>query len=102
MVKDLDLKDSKQKRLAGFAARIVKLLEKPEVQANEPLVAIIDDLLGAVYALIAARQENFKGKLGKSEFSPILDRSTLIAGGKPAVATVKGAASMARARGIAN
>ncbi len=85
MVKDLDLKDSKQKRLAGFAARIVKLLEKPEVQANEPLVAVIDDLLGAVYALIAARQEKFKGKLGKSDFPPILDRSKLIAGGKPKV-----------------
>lgn len=85
MLKDLDLKDSKQKRLAGFAARIVKLLEKPEVQAKEPLVAVIDDLLGAVYALIAARQENFKGKLGKSEFPPILDRSKLIACGKPKV-----------------
>ena len=52
MLKDLDLKDNKQKRLAGFAARIVKLLEKPSVQKNEPLVAVIDDLLGAVYALI--------------------------------------------------
>ena len=28
MIKDLDLKDKTQKRLAGFAARIVTLLEK--------------------------------------------------------------------------
>lgn len=83
MIKDLDLKDSKQKRLAGSAARIVKLLEKPEVQNNEPLVSVLDDLLGAVYALIAARQEKFLGKMGKSEFPPILDRAKLISTGKP-------------------
>ena len=83
MIKDLDFTDSKQKRLAGFAGRIVRLLEKPDVQRNEPLVSVLDDLLGAVYALIAARQENFKGKMGKSEFAPILDRAKLIATGKP-------------------
>src|SRR5439155_25571738 len=83
MIKDLDLKDSKQKRLAGFAARISKLLEKPDVQTNEPLVSVLDDLLGAVYALIAARLENFKGKMGKSDFAPILERAKLIAMGKP-------------------
>ena len=83
MIKDLDLKDSKQKRLAVFAARISTLLEKSDVQKNEPLVSVLDDLLGAVYALLAARQENFKGKMGKSEFPPILDRAKLIATGKP-------------------
>ena len=83
MIKDLDLKDKTQKRLAGFAARIVTLVEKPNVQKNEPLVSVLDDLLGAAYALIAARQENFKGKLGKSEFAPILDRAKLIATAKP-------------------
>jgi hypothetical protein len=83
MIKDLDLKDSKQKRLAVFAARISTLLEKPDVTKNEPLISVLDDLLGAVYALLAARQENFKGKMGKSEFAPILDRAKLIATGKP-------------------
>jgi hypothetical protein len=83
MINDLDLTDTKQRRLAGFAARIVKLLAKPEVQNNEPLVSVIDDLLGAVYALIAARQENFRGKMGNSEFPPILNRAKLIAEGKP-------------------
>jgi hypothetical protein len=83
MIKNLDITDSKQERLAGFATRIVRLLENPEVQKNDPLIAVIDDLLGAVYALIAARQENFKGKLGKSAFEPILDRAKLIAARKP-------------------
>ena len=54
MIDDLDNKDSKQKRLAGFAGRIVKLLDKPDVQKNEPLVSVLDDLLGAIYALVAA------------------------------------------------
>src|SRR5262249_11956886 len=83
MIDDLDFKDSKQKRLAVFASRIVELLEKPDVQNNEPLVSVLDDLLGAVYALIAARQENFRGKMGKSEFPPILNRAKLIAAGTP-------------------
>jgi hypothetical protein len=59
MIQDLDMKDSKQKRLAGFSARLVKLLERPEVQSNEQLASVLDDLLGALYALIAARQEAF-------------------------------------------
>jgi hypothetical protein len=83
MIGNLDLNDSKQKRLASFAARIVELLEKPAVQNNKPFVSVIDDLLGAVYALVAARQERFHGKLGESQFSPILDRAKLIATGKP-------------------
>ena len=83
MIQDLDMNDSKQKRLAEFSARIVKLLEKPDVQNNEQLVSVLDDLLGAVYALIAARQENFHGKMGKSELSPIVNRAKLIAAGKP-------------------
>ena len=83
MIKDLDLTDTKQKRLASLAARMVKLLERPEVQSNQPLVSVLDDLLGAVYALIAARQEKFHGKIGTSEFPPILDRAKLIAAGKP-------------------
>ncbi len=83
MVNDLDLKDSKQKRLASLAARIVTLLEKPGVQSNKPLVSVLDDLLGAVYALVAARQEKFHGKMGESEFPPILNRAKLLATGKP-------------------
>lgn len=59
------------------------MLEKREVQNNKPLISVIDDLLGAVYALIAARQENFKGKIGESEFPPILNRAKLIASGNP-------------------
>lgn len=86
MIKDLDLKDRTQERLAGFAARIATLLERPDVQKNEPLVSVLDDLLGAVYALIAARQENFKGKIGKSDFAPILDRAKRIASTKPKAA----------------
>ena len=83
MIQDLDMKDSKQRRLAGFSARIVQLLEKPDVQNNEQLLSVLDDLLGALYALIAARQENFQGKIGTSQLSPILNRAKLIAAGKP-------------------
>ena len=44
MIKDLDLTDTKQKRLASLAARMVKLLERPEVQSNQPLVSVLDGI----------------------------------------------------------
>lgn len=71
----LNKKDSTLKTLASYANRISKLLETAHSAANVELEGALDDLLGAVYALIAAREAGFKGKLGGSEFAVALDRA---------------------------
>jgi hypothetical protein len=77
----MDLADVRLSELAGLADRIVKLLEKPQTKANQALVAVLDDLLGAIYALISAREGGFKGKSRSSEFKPILERAKEVANG---------------------
>jgi hypothetical protein len=53
----LDLNDPTEARLAGCARRISQLLKSPAVAANAEAQSSLDDFLGAVYALIRAKQE---------------------------------------------
>lgn len=75
-------KDPKLKTLADFAGRIAKLLQAAHAAQNDDLEGALDDLLGAVYALISAREEGFKGKTGASEFDKTLDRANDVAKGE--------------------
>lgn len=78
----IDTKDPTLKTLVDFAARIVKLLETAHAASNDELVGALDDLLGAVYALISAKEEGFKGKGGASEFAVALDRAKDVVNGE--------------------
>lgn len=55
----IDLTDPEYEALARFAHRIAKLLSGPTVQADANLTGSLDDLLGAVYALILAKRGDF-------------------------------------------
>lgn len=77
-----DLTDPALKELADCAARIAPLLESALNASNHDFIAVLDDLLGAVYALISATEERFTGKSGSSEFGPILTRARDVANGE--------------------
>lgn len=77
----IDLADATLRELAGLAGGIAALLRAPNTRSNDALVATLDDLLGAVYALIWAHERGFRGKAGRSEFEPVLTRATDLANG---------------------
>jgi hypothetical protein len=77
----IDLTKPDLQKLARSAGRIAALLQKPGTMANKDVVAVLDDLLGAVYAAISSLEEGFVGKAGESELSPPLDRAKQVAGG---------------------
>jgi hypothetical protein len=80
--RSIDTKDPTLRTLVDFGARIVKLLEAAHAASSDDLIGALDDLLGAVYALIFAREEGFKGKAGASEFSVALDRAKDVVNGQ--------------------
>ena len=71
--------DSRLKDLSQLAARIVTVVERYKGRRDDPAVAALDDLLGAVYALVSAVEKDFKGKTGKSDFEAVLIRSQQLA-----------------------
>src|SRR5437016_3265642 len=62
----LDPNDAIDSALSAYAGRIWQLLSAPAVCRNLDLAASLDDFLGAVYALIFAKQANFADRLGRS------------------------------------
>jgi hypothetical protein len=65
-IRDLDLTQPVFMALSGYAGRICKLLSASTVLANPDLEGSLDDFLGAVYALIFARQANFAERPDRS------------------------------------
>ena len=78
----INLFDPRLKELASFAERIAVVAERFRKKPQDPVVAALDDLLGAVYALVSAIEKEFKGKLGPSEFEPVFIRAKHLAGGQ--------------------
>lgn len=69
-------------RLVCFGRRIFNLLESKVVQANKYALATLDDLLGAVHALVMAIHNDppFKDRVDQQiEIKPLLDRASGIA-----------------------
>jgi hypothetical protein len=58
----IDLKDATFKILSTYAARIGKLLNSDRATSSPALIACLDDFLGGVYALIYAKQNDFRDK----------------------------------------
>jgi hypothetical protein len=55
----IDRTDSTYGRLARFAGRLKSVLDRPKVQADANLPHVLDDFLGAIYALILAKSQGF-------------------------------------------
>ena len=78
----LDLSDPAEARLAGCARQISQLLKSPAVTANAEAQSSLDDFLGAVYALIRAKQEGFRDRPGRPiAIKPVAQRAAKIAAG---------------------
>src|SRR5437870_3126531 len=77
----IDLTNADLRQAALTAGRIATLLEKLGTMAKKDVVAVLDDLLGAVYAAIASLEEGFVGKTGESEMAPPLNRAKQVASG---------------------
>jgi hypothetical protein len=77
----INLSDPRLKQLSTLANRIATLVAKFREKPTDPVVAALDELLGAVYALVSAIEKDFKGKLGASEFEPVFIRAQHLANG---------------------
>jgi len=78
----LDLNDPTEVRLAGCALRISQLLASPAVTANPDVESSLDDFLGAVFALIRAKKNNFQDRPGRRiKIEPVAQRAARIAAG---------------------
>jgi hypothetical protein len=78
----LDLKDAIETQLAGCARRISQLLKSPATAGSPEAQSALDDFLGAVYALIRAKQERFQNRPGRPiAIKPVAQRAARIAAG---------------------
>lgn len=74
--------DPRLRQLMTFAERIHTIAERFRARAKDPSLAAIDDLLGAVYALVSAVENEFKGKTGVSDFEAVVTRAAQLAQGQ--------------------
>jgi hypothetical protein len=79
----LDLTDPRDKELADYGVRILRLLQSSQAQKNHYLIATLDDFLGVLYALIFAKHNNrpFEGRSGPIEVERVVKRAENIAEG---------------------
>src|ERR1700691_4125703 len=78
----LDLNDPTEARLADCARRISQLLKSAAVTAHAEAQSSLDDFLGAVYALIRAKQTGFRDRPGRPiAINPVRQRAGKIATG---------------------
>jgi hypothetical protein len=79
----IDVQNETYEKLCGFAQRISNLLESEKVVSRPDMVAALDDLLGAVYAMIFARHYNFEDRSDRPiEVKVVLTRAQQVAQGK--------------------
>jgi len=78
----LDLKDPFYGALSKYADRIGKLLTAPAVRTNPDLSGSLDDFLGAIYALIQAKQHDFTDRTARpTKIDAVAKRAFKIAAG---------------------
>ncbi len=78
----LDPSDPVHAALMGYAGRIAKLLTAPAVRTNPDAAGSLDDFLGAVYALIQAKQHSFSNRTGPIDITAVEKRAVQIAAGR--------------------
>src|SRR5687767_13948460 len=77
----IDVNESTLRAIVAYAKRLSALLDRADKSRNEDLKATLDDLLGALYSLIAAHENAFHGKTKKSEHSASVARANDVANG---------------------
>lgn len=78
----LDLSGAEYAALASAAARISNLLSIPTIQADANLAGSLDDFLGAVYALIFAKREDFADRTARTiDITAVQKRAAQLAAG---------------------
>lgn len=77
----LDLSDPHYRTLADYARGIRDLLSMPAAGSSPELAGSIDDLLGAIYALIQAKRHDFKDRDRPINIKPVAQRAGRIASG---------------------
>lgn len=82
MIEKIDLADPTFKELARSANRMVPLLAAAHKKGDKDMVAVFDDMLGVVYALIDAHKLGFKGKARESDYAAIEKRSKQLSVGE--------------------
>src|SRR5689334_12318504 len=76
----VDRKDPEQKALTGYGSRVATLLGKRRVQSSPHMIAALDDFLGALFALLFARQGKFVDRTSQPiEVDAIKRRATQLA-----------------------
>jgi hypothetical protein len=78
----LNMWDPRLQQLTKFAERIQTIAERFRSEPKDPTLAAIDDLLGAVYALVSAVENEFKGKTRFSDFDAVVTRAAQLAEGQ--------------------
>lgn len=79
----IDVSDSDYASLSRSAGGIAKLLDEPKVRADPNLAGSRDDFLGAIYALIVAKQLNFEDRQNRPiEIATVLKRAGEVGEGK--------------------
>ena len=80
---EIDVTDPTFNKLCGFADRIGTLLKSQKATSNNALVGALDDLLGAVYALIYAEENGFEDRPNQPiERGVLITRAGQLAQGK--------------------
>lgn len=78
----LDSADHIHAVLSNYAGKIARLLSRLDTQANPDFAGSLDDLLGAVYALLQAKQHGFTNRTSPIQISAVEKRAQKIAEGK--------------------
>ncbi|MGH9542247.1 MAG: hypothetical protein ACRD2H_10235 [Terriglobales bacterium] len=78
----IDLTDPTYRDLSRSAGRIGKLLTTATVRSDPNLAGSLDDFLGAVYALILAKQYDFTDRAGPIDIAAVEKRAAQIKAGR--------------------
>jgi hypothetical protein len=79
----LDITDAAFKGIFSYAHRMANLLNSQKAKASPGLIASLDDCLGAVYALIYAKQKGFRDRPNQGiEVSAVITRAEQVAKGE--------------------
>src|SRR6059036_133007 len=82
-VREIALSEPTYAGLARFASRIATLLALPVVKKNPAMLGTLDDLVGAIYALIFAKESDFTNRSDRPiEIAAVGRRATQLANGR--------------------
>ena len=79
----VDRTDKIQKALSGYSGRVESLLSQKKVRTSADMIAALDDFLGALFALLFARQSSFQDRMKQPiEVDAVVRRSRQLSKGE--------------------